>query len=59
MQVGTMVLPDFPANRYDWKEDWPDDTPGVILEVHEFNSYTIMAGDWIEEVNIEYLVEIV
>jgi hypothetical protein len=59
MKVATMVLPDWPANRHDWREDWPDDTPAVILEVHKFNSYTIMAGDWIEEVNGEYLVEIV
>ena len=59
MQTGDLVLPDWPANRDDWREDWPDDIAGIVLQEHEFNTYTIMAGSWIEEVNIEYLVEIV
>lgn len=59
MKVGSMVLPDFPTNRKDWRADWPDGSPGIVLEEHEFNVYTIMAGTWVEEVNIEYLVEIV
>ena len=32
MKVGDMVLPDFPTHRKDWREDWPDDMTGVIIE---------------------------
>ncbi len=60
MKAGDLVLPDFPPGCHDWRKDWPDGFPGVVLEAHETNNTcTVMAGPWIEEVNVEYLVEIV
>ena len=43
MKVGSMVLQDFPEHRHDWREDWPDNFPGIILEENEFSTYTVMA----------------
>ena len=60
MKVGSMVLPDFPANRYDWREDWPDDTPGVIIEEHfRGKVFTVMTPMRQEEIAIDYLVEVI
>ena len=60
MRVGSMVLPDFPENRNDWREDWPDNTIGVIVEEHfRGKVFTIMTPSHLEEVAIDYLVEII
>jgi hypothetical protein len=60
MKVGDMVLPDFPENRYDWREDWPDNEVGVIIEEHFRGTlFVIMVAGGQEEVNIDYLVEVV
>ena len=59
MKVGKMVLPDFPGNRSDWRTDWPDDMPGVIIEETQWNTFVVMTPYRAEEINIEYLVEIV
>ena len=60
MKVGDMVLPDFPAHRSDWREDWPDNTVGVIVEEHfRGKVFTVMTPGRLEEVAIDYLVEFV
>ena len=60
MKVGDMVLPDFPTHRADWREDWPDHTPGVIVEEHfRGKLFTVMTPTRKEEVCIDYLVEVV
>lgn len=59
MNVGDMVLPDFPTHRNDWREDWPDNVAGVIIEKTKWDTYVVMTPLRAEEVNIEYLVEIV
>ena len=60
MKVGSMVFPDFPEHRYDWREDWPDDTVGVIVEEHfRGKLFTVMTPSCLEEVAIDYLVEVV
>ena len=60
MQVGDMVLPDFPAHREDWREDWPDNMVGVIIEEHfRGKLFTIMTPAYYEEVAIDYLVKVV
>ena len=60
MKVGSMVLPDFPEHRQDWRTDWPDSTVGVIVEEHfRGKVYTVMTPSHLEEVSIDYLVEIV
>ena len=60
MQVGDLVLPDFPPHREDWREDWPDNTPGVIVEEHfRGKLFTVMTPMCQEEVAIDYLVEVV
>ncbi len=59
MKVGSMVIPDWPANRHDWREDWPENMAGVIIEETKWNTYVVMTPFRAEEVNIEYLVEIV
>jgi len=59
MKVGDMVLPDFPAHRNDWREDWPDNMTGVIIEETPWDTYVVMTSLRVEEVNIEYLVEVV
>jgi len=59
MQVGDMVLSDFPPHRDDWRSNWPDNMAGVIIEKTEWNTYVIMTPLRAEEVNIEYLVVLV
>lgn len=60
MKVGDLVLPDFPSHRKDWREDWPDNTPGVIIEEHfKGKLFTVMTPMRQEEVAIDYLVEVV
>ena len=60
MKVGSMVLPDFPEHRHDWRELWPDDTIGVVIEEHfRGKTFTVMTPTHIEEVAIDYLVEVV
>jgi hypothetical protein len=59
MRVGSTVYPDFPINRADWRQDWPDKQPGIVIEELEFNTFMIMTGSYLEEVHIEYLVEVV
>jgi len=59
MRVGDMVLSDFPAHRHDWREDWPDGMPGVIIEETTWGTYVVMTPIRAEEVNIEYLVEVI
>jgi hypothetical protein len=59
MKVGDIVLPDFPEHRNDWRQGWPDDLPGVILEVTPYDTFIVMTPLRAEEVNIEYLVELV
>lgn len=54
-----MVLPDFPSHRSDWRTDWPDDMTGVIIEETKWKTYVVMTPLRSEEVNIEYLVEVV
>ena len=55
-----MVLPDFPDHRHDWREDWPDDVVGVIIEEHfRGKLFTVMTPSCLEEVAIDYLVEVV
>lgn len=59
MRVGDMVLPDFPEHRADWRGVWPDDMSGVIIEKTKWGTYVVMTPNRVEEVNIEYLVEVV
>ena len=59
MKVGDLVLPDFPVHRNDWRGDWPDDMLGVIIEETPWNTYVVMTPLRAEEVNIEYLVEVI
>lgn len=60
MRVGDMVLPDFPDHRHDWREDWPDHVVGVIIEEHfRGKLFTVMTPSCLEEVAIDYLVEVV
>ena len=59
MKVGDLVLPDFPPNRTDWRSDWPDNVPGIVVCDQGFGVYTVMTSDYMQEVNICYLVEIV
>ena len=60
MKVGSMVFPDFPTHRHDWREDWSDDTVGIIVEEHfRGKLFTVMTPSRLEEVCIDYLVEIV
>ena len=60
MKVGDMVLPDFPTYRKDWREDWPDNTVGVIVEEHfRGKLFTVMTPTRQEEVAIDYLVALV
>jgi|TARA_R110000824_G_scaffold252068_5_gene440727 hypothetical protein len=55
-----MVLPDFPESRMDWREDWPDELPGLIVADALFGCYAIMIPmGGVVDVNIEYLVKIV
>ncbi len=59
MKVGDMVLPDFPEHRHDWREDWPDDQIGIIVkEDLRGTLFVIMTPTYLEEVNIDYLVEV-
>lgn len=59
MKVGKTVLPDFPEHRDDWRTDWPDSMIGVIIEETKWNTFIVMTPLRAEEVNIEYLVEVV
>ena len=60
MKVGSMVLPDFPPHRLDWREDWPDCTMGIIIEEHfRGKLFTVMTPNCLEEVSVDYLVEVV
>lgn len=59
MKIGSLVLPDFPEHRDDWRHDWPDDIPGVVLEVTPYNTFVVMTPLREEEVNIEYLVALI
>ena len=60
MKVGDLVLPDFPTYRTDWRDDWPDLTPGVIVEEHfRGKLFTVMTPARVEEVSIEYLVQVI
>ena len=60
MKVGSMVLQDFPENRHDWREDWPDNIVGIIVEEHfRGKVFTILTPSRCEEVAIDYLVEVV
>ena len=59
MKVGDMVFPDFPTHRNDWREDWPDDMAGMIIEETGWSTYVVMTPLRSEEVNIEYLVELI
>lgn len=59
MNVGDMVLPDFPEHRSDWRAEWPAHMTGVIVEETKWSTYVIMTPLRAEEVNIEYLVAVV
>ena len=59
MKVRDMVLPDFPGHRKDWRRDWPDNMTGVIIEETKWGTYVVMTPLRSEEVNIEYLVEVI
>ena len=59
MKVGDMVLPDFPDHRKDWRSEWPDHMTGVIIEKTKWGTYVVMTPLRSEEVNIEYLVEVI
>ena len=58
MKVGDLVFPDFPENRVDWRGDWPDDLPGMIIQEHAGGCYAVMTSFRTKDVNIEYLVKI-
>lgn len=60
MKAGDLVFPDFPLNRFDWREKWPDDTVGIVVEEHfRGKLFTVMTPGHLEEVTIDYLVEVV
>ena len=59
MKVGDIVLPDFPEHRVDWRSDWPDHIPGVIIEESPWDTFTVMTPLRAEDVSIEYLVQVV
>ena len=59
MKVGDIVLPDFPEHRVDWRADWPDNMPGVIVEESPWNTFIVMTPLRAEDVNIEYLVKVI
>jgi hypothetical protein len=59
MKVGDLVLPDFPEHRADWRDDWPDDMTGVIVEETKWNTYVVVTSLRTKEVNIEYLVKVI
>jgi len=59
MRPGDLVYPDFPENRLDWREEWPDNSPGIIIEETRYDIFVIMTSCKTKEVCGEYLVVLV
>ena len=59
MKVGDLAYPDFPENRLDWREEWPDNSPGIIIEETRYDTFVIMTSCKTKEVCGEYLVALV
>lgn len=58
MNVGDIVLPNFPEHRDDWRDDWPDNMTGMIIEKTMWNTYVVMTPFRAEEVPMEYLIKV-